>query len=195
RGGTIALRDATGLLFGPWGVAGSAGQGGVPNAFWTATPNVTLPAGTYTIIDSEPTTWSQNSQSGNRGFSTVKSYPTGEVPSTKPPVNPINIVADRLGREWSETENDFVGRWVRRGNSKIWDASWNNGAFAELSIDIAGDKVTINRRDVAGPSNGLTCIYEGTLARDGTINGTSTITTAGNPTSSRFDWRARIVAP
>jgi hypothetical protein len=195
RAGTIGLRDAAGRGFGPWGVAGSPGQGGVPNAFWTATPNVTMPAGEYTIIDSEPSTWSQNSQSGNRGFSTVKSYPTSAVPSTKPPVNPINIGEDRLGREWSETENDFIGRWVRRGNSKIWDASWNNGAVAELSISIAGDKVTINRRDVAGPSIGLTSIYEGTLAPDGTMHGTETVTFAGNPTSSRFDWRARIVAP
>jgi hypothetical protein len=195
QAGTIGLRDAAGQVFGPWAVAGSPGQGGVPNAFWTATPNVTLPAGTYTIIDSEPATWSQNSQSGNRGFSTVKSYPTSAVPSTKPPVNPINIGEDRLGREWSESENEYIGRWVRRGNSQIWDASWNNGAVAELSISIAGDKVTINRRDVAGPSIGLTSIYEGTLAPDGTMHGTETVTFAGNPTSSRFDWRARIVAP
>lgn len=74
RAGTIALRDAAGRLFGPWAVAGSPGQGGVPNAVWIATPNVTLPAGEYTIIDSEPSTWSQNSASGNRGMSAVKGY-------------------------------------------------------------------------------------------------------------------------
>ena len=80
RAGTIGLRDAAGRVFGPWAVAGSPGQGGVPNAFWIATPNVTLPAGTYTIIDSEPSTWSQNSQSGNRGMSAVKGYLTMAVP-------------------------------------------------------------------------------------------------------------------
>jgi hypothetical protein len=79
RAGTIALRDASGRLFGPWAVAGSPGQGGVPNAFWIGQPNVTLPAGTYTIIDSEPSTWSRNSASGNRGMSTVRGYPTTAV--------------------------------------------------------------------------------------------------------------------
>jgi tetratricopeptide (TPR) repeat protein len=117
------------------------------------------------------------------------------APVTKPPVNPINIGDDRLGREWSETENGFIGRWVRRGNSNIWDASWNNGPVAELSISIAGDKVTINRRDVAGPVIGLIGMYEGTLAPDGTMHGTETVTFAGQLTSSRFDWQGRIVAP
>lgn len=74
RAGTIALRDVAGRLFGSWAVAGSPGQRGVPNAVWIATPNVTLPAGEYTIIDSEPSTWSQNSASGNRGMSAVKGY-------------------------------------------------------------------------------------------------------------------------
>lgn len=80
RAGTIGLRDAAGRVFGPWAVAGSPGQGGVPNAFWIATPNVTLPAGEYTIIDSEPSTWSQNSASGNRGMSAVKGYLTTAAP-------------------------------------------------------------------------------------------------------------------
>jgi hypothetical protein len=80
QAGTIGLRDAAGRVFGPWAVAGSPGQGGVPNAFWMAQLNITLPAGTYTIIDSEPATWSQNSQSGNRGMSTVKGYLTMAVP-------------------------------------------------------------------------------------------------------------------
>ena len=74
RAGTIALRDATGRTFGPWRVTGSAGQGGVPNANWSCTPNVTLPPGTYTIVDSEPATWSHNSQSGGRGMAQVKGY-------------------------------------------------------------------------------------------------------------------------
>lgn len=83
------MRDAAGRVFGPWGVAGSPGQGGVPNAFWIATPNVTLPAGTYTIIDSEPSTWSQNAQSGGRGIAAVKSYPTDSalVPTPQPTPN------------------------------------------------------------------------------------------------------------
>jgi choice-of-anchor C domain-containing protein len=45
----------------------------VPNANWIATPNVVIPAGTYTVIDSDPSTWSQNSGSGGQGFAAVTS--------------------------------------------------------------------------------------------------------------------------
>jgi uncharacterized protein (TIGR02145 family) len=75
RTGTIALRDASGLTYGPWPVTGTPGQGGVPNAVWTCNPNVKVPAGTYTIVDSEPVTWSQNPRSSGRGMAAVKGYP------------------------------------------------------------------------------------------------------------------------
>jgi hypothetical protein len=74
RAGTIALRDASGRTFGPWRVTGTPGQGGVPNAHWTCTPNVTLPPGTYAIVDSEPSTWSHNPQSRGRGMAQVKGF-------------------------------------------------------------------------------------------------------------------------
>jgi hypothetical protein len=75
RTGTIALRDATGRIYGPWPATGAMGQGGVPNASWTCQPNVEVPAGTYTIVDSEPATWSQNPQSGGRGMAVVRGAP------------------------------------------------------------------------------------------------------------------------
>lgn len=74
RAGTIALKDSAGRIYGPWSAAGTPGQGGVPDANWTCMLKITLPAGTYTIVDSEPSTWSQNSQSGGRGMATVKGY-------------------------------------------------------------------------------------------------------------------------
>jgi hypothetical protein len=77
RAGTIALRGANGQSYGPWPVTGAPGQGGVPNASWTCIPNIEIPAGTYTIVDSEPVTWSQNPQSGGRGMALVKGYPAG----------------------------------------------------------------------------------------------------------------------
>ena len=73
--GTIALRDQSGRTYGPWQAKGSPGQGGVPNAYWTVYPNITLPAGTYTVIDSEPSTWAQNSGSNGAGFTRVEGYP------------------------------------------------------------------------------------------------------------------------
>ncbi|MFA6308899.1 MAG: hypothetical protein WC677_04045 [Clostridia bacterium] len=72
--GTIALKHSDGTIYGPWQAIGRTGQGGVNNAYWDATPNVQIKAGTYTVVDSNPTTWSQNSQSNNCGMTQVKGY-------------------------------------------------------------------------------------------------------------------------
>lgn len=72
--GTIALRSATGQLYGPWQAEGEPGQGGVPNAYWVAYPNVSLPAGAYTVIDSDPMTWAQNAASGGAGMTWAEGY-------------------------------------------------------------------------------------------------------------------------
>jgi hypothetical protein len=69
--GQISLKAGDGKVYGPWETVGTPGQGDVPNAYWTASPNVTLPAGSYTIIDSDPGTWSQNADSGGVGFAQV----------------------------------------------------------------------------------------------------------------------------
>ncbi len=79
--GTIQLRDQNGRTYGPWQAKGSPGQGGVPNAYWTVYPNITIPAGTYTVIDSEPSTWAQNSGSQGAGFTRVEGYPAGSSSS------------------------------------------------------------------------------------------------------------------
>jgi hypothetical protein len=67
--GTIALRDTGGRLFGPW-PARLQGP-----AYWVATPGAVLPAGTYTVIDSAPSTWSWNAASGGSGMTWLEGYP------------------------------------------------------------------------------------------------------------------------
>jgi hypothetical protein len=71
--GTIGLKDQQGNIYGPWQAKGEAGQGGVPDAYWIVhlSPGVNLPAGTYTIIDSDPSTWSYTYESGDRGIAAV----------------------------------------------------------------------------------------------------------------------------
>lgn len=69
--GTISLIDARGRQYGPWQATGTEGQGGVPNAYWEVRPNISLPPGTYTVIDSDPSTWSANAESGYQGFARV----------------------------------------------------------------------------------------------------------------------------
>ena len=84
--GTISLKDSSGNIFGPWNATGSPGQGGVPNAVWTVQPNVVIGPGTYTIVDSDNATWSQNSDSNNQGMTFgvmgVKSTTMAAVTST-----------------------------------------------------------------------------------------------------------------
>jgi hypothetical protein len=77
--GTIALRGSDGQTYGPWRASGTTGQGGAANLYWNAAPNVALPAGSYTVIDSNPATWAQNSESGGAGFTRVEGYPGREV--------------------------------------------------------------------------------------------------------------------
>jgi hypothetical protein len=73
--GSIALRHQSGTVYGPWQVTTSAGSGGRPNVNWECKPNIRIPAGTYTIVDSDVASWSQNEKSGGKGISLVKGYP------------------------------------------------------------------------------------------------------------------------
>ncbi len=81
--GSISLKGSGGKTYGPWQATGSPGQGGVKNAYWRVYPNVTIPAGTYTIADSQPSTWAQNQGSGGAGHSRVEGYPAGAGTSTQ----------------------------------------------------------------------------------------------------------------
>ena len=68
----IGLKDSHGKMFGPWHVTATAGQGGALKVNWEChPPGVTLPAGTYTVVDPDPGTWSHNGASGHSGFSRV----------------------------------------------------------------------------------------------------------------------------
>lgn len=64
--GTIALRNAEGKIFGPWAVTVRNG------VYWEVNRNINLPAGTYTVIDSDPSTWAQNSASGGKGMVEIR---------------------------------------------------------------------------------------------------------------------------
>lgn len=74
KGGTISLKKDDGIIYGPWQVETKSGQGGVPNAWWIAHPNEIIPTGTYTVEDSDVTTWSQNQGSNGCGFSKIEGY-------------------------------------------------------------------------------------------------------------------------
>lgn len=66
--GSIALVAADGRVYGPWAADGSPGQGGVPDAYWTVRPNLTLPPGRYVVVDSAPGSWAHNEATGGTGM-------------------------------------------------------------------------------------------------------------------------------
>lgn len=60
--GTVKLRHSDGTVYGPW-------QASLRNGvYWEVQGPISLPAGRYTVIDSDPATWSQNAGSGGRGI-------------------------------------------------------------------------------------------------------------------------------
>jgi hypothetical protein len=78
-GGTISLQNGDGETFGPWQVEAESASGAA-NAWWIARPNVVIPEGNYIIIDSQPETWSQNSESPC-GLTKVEGYPVEAHPA------------------------------------------------------------------------------------------------------------------
>ncbi len=64
--GTITLQESGGTVYGPWDA--------VLDGYWRVYPNITVPAGTYTVIDSKPASWSFNSESGNAGMTEIVGY-------------------------------------------------------------------------------------------------------------------------
>jgi hypothetical protein len=79
--GTIGLMAANGHVFGPYRATKQTGT-------WdwiTAVINLTVPAGTYSVVDSSPATWSQNSFSGGRGFTRVFGAFVASAPAVPAP--------------------------------------------------------------------------------------------------------------
>lgn len=69
--GQISLQHSDGTTYGPYTALGQEGYGGASNAYWYIQPEVTIKPGTYRVIDSDPSTWSYNSDSDNQGITTI----------------------------------------------------------------------------------------------------------------------------
>lgn len=81
--GTVGLQGpAIGTM--TFGAKGTPGQNNTPNANWIADTNVTIPAGTYTVVDSDRATWSQNAATGGRGFVNVVGTTMTRAPAVTP---------------------------------------------------------------------------------------------------------------
>lgn len=96
--GTIGLRDAAGKIYGPWQARNAPGSGR-QNVLWLVEPNIILPPGTYTVLDSDPATWAQNAGSGYAGTTLVNGIPMEDLmvdpaPGGGPIHDPSEVGAD-----------------------------------------------------------------------------------------------------
>lgn len=105
--GTIALREAGGKSYGPFQTKGTGkGSGSLP-IMWYVEPDIVLPAGTYTIVDSNPATWSHNAKSGGAGIAWVSGIvqpatagsagAASSLPSVAAPGNAAGAARQALG--------------------------------------------------------------------------------------------------
>jgi hypothetical protein len=67
--GNISFRRSDGQVFGPWEVTAADVEGKIN---WECKPNTRIPPGKYTVVDSEPESWSWNSRTGGMGMTKVK---------------------------------------------------------------------------------------------------------------------------
>jgi hypothetical protein len=51
--GRISLQLADGKAFGPWEAGATSGHNNAPNVNWFVEPNLVIPVGKYTVVDSE----------------------------------------------------------------------------------------------------------------------------------------------
>lgn len=73
--GKISLFHEDGTQYGPWGTFGKNGTKNELNVYWVSNPGDELKPGTYSVADSNPTTWAYNDGSDNRGIVTVAFEP------------------------------------------------------------------------------------------------------------------------
>jgi len=99
--GTISIYDWDDHLIGTWSAVGRSGSGS-SNVYWDAFPNVVLKAGTrYYIVDSDPNTWSTNSQAEQTGFAEVRGKPNTGGSSAQKKIN-VNVSGTLV--RWTDAE-------------------------------------------------------------------------------------------
>ena len=145
--GTIRLKGADGAVYGPFSTTGSDGQGGVPNAYWTAITNIRLPAGSYTVIDSDPDTWAWAADTGGQGIVTVWGVPEvgPTATSTDDAFRGPDAIAAVQARFCLEGVTEYVQKMVaRKMDSGLYrvevTVSYTSGSswIGSFDVDLSG---------------------------------------------------------
>jgi hypothetical protein len=163
--GTVVLKRDGGSMYGPIYMSGSEGSGGAPNAIWSRTfdaGEVVLEPGIYTVIDSDPATWSSNMASSNAGFFGIQWVATENTASaaSTAPTALIQPGASWMVKEYGSSGN-WDGVWTIRDDGRTVDASWSGGITDIIDIQsVVGDQITLFRHSNSG-------YYTGTISDDG----------------------------
>lgn len=133
--GSVALRSDAGEVFGPWPVRVNE------RVYWVAQPNLTVPPGVYTVVDSSPATWSQNAGSGGAGMAWVEGDATRATRGGAREREARPAPATSTPSPTDATSVLFRGalddRWVRHaaaGGSFERDARLENGRGLVVSV-------------------------------------------------------------
>ncbi len=177
--GSIGIRGV-----GLWPAKGSPGMYDTPNAYWTVYPNIKLNPGIYSITDSDPATWSQNSGSDGFGFVKVfgKLINGSSSTSSQQTVMPQNtdVFKENLPpAEIKITDYNAYGIYPERGvlNGNHYIFQHRNGTSSEYVINRFGNGgVHISRLDIKGQTTGMRGEYIGKLTGNRTAEGTATWT-------------------
>jgi hypothetical protein len=95
--GTIALKSMSGPTYGPFKAQGTSGSNNAQNVNWIADVNITVPIGTYVVVDSDPNTWSQNAQTHGAGFAIIRGeHLVGAAAPAPAPTPTPPVVGGRL---------------------------------------------------------------------------------------------------
>lgn len=129
---------------GRWPATSTVGAFGMPNTFWYAYPAITLPAGTYRVVDSDHATWSYTTTNSfaylgvgtdwepGKGFSQIMAH-TPVVSATTPAsmatgvaiTSPVTLTFDgpvQPGPAWSKITLSYL-RSSSHGLTRVTSAS------------------------------------------------------------------------
>ncbi len=151
-----------------------------PNANWTVHANIRLEPGTYSITDSDPATWSQNSGSGGLRFVEIFGKPMEGASSTSSNSGSLSSSADDDTGNWVE---GFISGKVLSGKafqgSKCWpftiritdynktagslvgELTWNTfGSIHLIRGTLNGSKLTFKEEEAIKPGGAhLNVVY------------------------------------
>ena len=154
--GTVGLRGSDGTVYGPFRTTGSEGQGGVPNAYWTAVTDFEVPAGRYTVVDSDPATWSTAGDLGGRGMVRIWGIETGGGSDTAPDVGTPDRSKDAIAavrNRFCSGVDDYVadikarasgsGTYLVQVRIELDSGAWT----ARFDVDLSGGAPRVVARD------------------------------------------------